>query len=49
MGITVISDDVSEIINNCSRVLIMQSGRITGEYRNSELSEEKLSSLLVAD
>ena len=49
LGIIVISDDVSEIINNCSRVLIMQSGRITGEYRNSELSEEKLSSLLVAD
>lgn len=49
LGIIVISDDVSEIINNCSRVLIMQSGRITGEYRNSELSEEKLSGLLVAD
>ncbi|MCI8550514.1 MAG: sugar ABC transporter ATP-binding protein [Lachnospiraceae bacterium] len=47
LGILVISDDISEIAGNCSRVLIMREGRITGEYKGSELNEERLSGLLV--
>lgn len=49
LGIIVISDDVSEIITNCSRILIMRYGRIRGEYAGGTLDAQQLSELLTAD
>jgi len=31
MGIIVISDEISEVLQNCSRVLVMSTGRIVEE------------------
>jgi simple sugar transport system ATP-binding protein len=42
MGVIVISDEVSEVFHNCNRVLIMHKGRILGEYRSQDASEEEI-------
>lgn len=44
MGILLISDEIPEVYYNCHRVLTMHRGRITGEYRPREISEEDLAS-----
>ena len=47
MGIILISDDIPEVTNNCSRILLMRSGRIVDEYRGGELTEDELSDILL--
>jgi len=42
VGVIVISDDISEIIHNCSRILLMKKGEIIDEFRNTALSEQEL-------
>jgi len=42
MAIIIISDDISEVLKNCNRILIIDKGRITGEYANTELNEHSL-------
>ncbi len=46
MGVIVISDDVSELIQNCNRIMIMKNGRASGMIKAEELSEAKLMGLL---
>lgn len=46
LGIIIISDDISEVLNNCSRIFIMKKGYIVGEYDVNELDGETLSSKL---
>ena len=46
MAIILISDDISEILMNCNRILIIKSGRIIGEHRNQDLTVEELQSLI---
>ena len=38
----VISDDISEVIENCNRILIMKRGRICDEVKNTEVTESQL-------
>lgn len=38
VGIIVISDEVSEVYHNCSRVLVMKKGRITAEFGTDRAS-----------
>ena len=40
--VVLISDDSSEILTNCNRFLIIRKGRITGEYKSSDFTEESL-------
>lgn len=42
LAIIIISDDLPEVIANCSKVLIMKSGRITGEVDPSQTTEHEL-------
>nr|WP_321502721.1 sugar ABC transporter ATP-binding protein [uncultured Dethiosulfovibrio sp.] len=44
MGIIMISDEIPEVYYNCHRIITMQRGRITGEYRPTEISEQDLAS-----
>lgn len=44
MGIIMISDEIPEVYYNCNRVITMQRGRITGEYRPGEITEQALAS-----
>jgi len=47
LGIIIISDDIPEIMNNCSRILIMRSGRIVGDFEpGGDNDGEKLSSAI---
>lgn len=39
MGIIIISDDLSEVLQNCSRVLVLKNGRITFEGSTEGLKE----------
>jgi simple sugar transport system ATP-binding protein len=43
MAIIVFSDDISEIIATCDRVMFMQTGEITGEVSGEELNADVLS------
>ena len=46
MAILLISDDINEILMNCNRILIIKSGRITGEYKNTDLDSSRLQVLI---
>lgn len=42
IGIIMISDEVSEVVHNSSRILIMKEGHIVSEYDASEITESML-------
>jgi simple sugar transport system ATP-binding protein len=42
IGIILISDEVSEVLCSCHRILVMRKGRMVGEYLPSEISEMDL-------
>ncbi len=44
MGIIMISDEIPEVYYNCHRIITMQRGRVTGEYRPTDISEQDLAS-----
>lgn len=46
VGVIIISDDLSELIQNCNKILIMKHGRASGVLEASELSETQLAGLL---
>ncbi|MBJ2357769.1 sugar ABC transporter ATP-binding protein, partial [Sphaerochaeta sp. S2] len=41
IGIIIFSDDLPEVIENCSRILVMKNGRIVTEL-SAEKTDEKL-------
>lgn len=47
-AVLIISDDIPELINNCNRILIISSGRITNEVKNTEVSESELIDLVTS-
>jgi simple sugar transport system ATP-binding protein len=48
MGILVISDDLPELMQLCSRILVMKTGRIREEFSTRETSESALNAVLVS-
>jgi len=48
IGIVIISDEVPEVVPNCSRILLMRKGRIIGEFKAEDTSEEELQNLVNA-
>lgn len=42
MAVLVVSDDVAEITALCDRALIMKAGRMTGEFKGEELTDDNL-------
>lgn len=47
IGVIVISDDIPEIMNNCSNILVMKKGRIISRTKNTETTEEVLAAELL--
>ncbi len=48
MGVLIISDDIPELMEMCSRILVMKNGRIHDEYGTRETSESQLNEALVS-
>ncbi|MDD4080428.1 MAG: sugar ABC transporter ATP-binding protein [Eubacteriales bacterium] len=47
MGIIIISDDLPEVIRNCSRVIVLKSGRIVEEMDAAEATEQAILSRMM--
>lgn len=47
MGIIIISDDLPEVLENCSRVLILKDGRIVYEASTQEIDEKTIVSYMM--
>ena len=47
VSVLLISDDSTEILTNCKRILMMKNGEITGEYTNDAFNESSLYQALV--
>lgn len=45
-GIILISDDLSELIQNCSKIVVMKRGKMSGVMTAEDLDETKLAGLL---
>ncbi|MEM3485610.1 MAG: sugar ABC transporter ATP-binding protein, partial [Candidatus Methanomethyliaceae archaeon] len=41
-GIILVTSDMKELVGLCDRVLVMREGRITGEFRGPEITEENI-------
>ena len=48
VAVIIISDDIGEIVGNCNRILIMKKGRLSGEYKNTEISEQELLNQIIS-
>jgi simple sugar transport system ATP-binding protein len=48
MGLLIISDDIPELMRVCHRILLMKKGRIAAEFAGQDVSEARLSELLVS-
>jgi simple sugar transport system ATP-binding protein len=46
MGIIMISDEIPEVLYNCNRVLVMNRGRIIGEFDASKSTESDIQSFI---
>jgi simple sugar transport system ATP-binding protein len=49
IGVIVISDDIPEIVQNCSRILLMRAGRIERELDPAQTDEAELARLMTAE
>jgi simple sugar transport system ATP-binding protein len=48
ISVLVISDDLTEVIHTCDRILVMKRGRITDRFVNRDLDENELARQLIA-
>lgn len=48
IGVIVVSDDLPELLHNCGRILVMRKGKLVRTLEGQRLSEEALSSELLA-
>lgn len=46
MGIIIISDEIPEVLYNCNRVLVMKTGKIIGEFKARQTTEEEVFALV---
>jgi simple sugar transport system ATP-binding protein len=42
MGVVIISDEIAEVLYNCSRILVMHKGRLIGEFDSEKATEEEI-------
>lgn len=42
LAVIIISDDLSEVVVNCSRVIVMKEGRIVGEMSGDDITENNI-------
>lgn len=48
VAIIIISDDISEVINNCNRIYVMKKGRISEELSNKDVNETELLNIITS-
>ncbi len=46
MGIIIISDEIAEVLYNCSRILVMNKGRIIREFDSSGSTEDEIQAFI---
>ncbi|MDO4622172.1 MAG: sugar ABC transporter ATP-binding protein [Eubacteriales bacterium] len=46
LAVIIISDDVSEVVVNCNRVLVMKEGTIVGEMEGEKITEENVYNMI---
>jgi simple sugar transport system ATP-binding protein len=49
MGLLVISDDLPELLQTCSRIVLMRHGCIVEEIRPQDTDENKLTAKLIEE
>ena len=42
LAVIIISDDLQEVVVNCSRVIVMKEGRIVGEMTDADINEDNI-------
>ena len=42
LAVIIISDDLSEVVVNCSRVIVMKDGGIVGEMTGADITEDNI-------
>ena len=47
MAVIIISDDLPELLENCSRIMILKDGRIADELTADEASEKRILSKML--
>jgi simple sugar transport system ATP-binding protein len=47
LGLIIISDDLPEVLENCSRVLVMKAGRIVADMNAGETDEKTILSYML--
>ena len=48
IGLLVVSDDLPELLQNCDRILVMNSGRIIEDLRAIEVDEDRIYQSMLA-
>ena len=48
LGVLMISDDLPELVQNCSRIIVMHRGRFVADMATSETSEHEISDMLTS-
>lgn len=46
VGVVIISDDLSELVQNCNKIIVMKEGKIGARLDSEEISESALSAIL---
>lgn len=46
VGVIIISDDLSELVQNCNRIIVMRSGKIGAVLNSAETDESQLAAIL---
>ena len=47
LAVIMISDDLAEVVVNCSRVLVMKAGSIVGEMEGKEITEDNIRQIIM--
>ena len=47
LAVIIISDDLAEVVVNCSRVLVMKAGKIVGEMTGKDITEENIREIIM--
>jgi simple sugar transport system ATP-binding protein len=47
LGLVIISDDLPEVLENCSRILVMKSGNFVAELQADETDEQTILSYML--
>lgn len=46
VGIVIISDDLSELVQNCNRIIVIANGRVKANVNSSDINESELTKLM---